>query len=511
MKNKKTVIIGAGINGLISANYLKKNGFDVTILEKSNKIGGACTSEKTYIENKQINYSVGATVFGMMPNFIFKETGLEKKVRVFSPNHPKIVYFPGDDIGTKIFKDPRKLSKELKKKWDENGNLISFRNDEKKVVDFIRNGFKNAETPTVYKAIEKLGLFLTNLWIKGSARDLLNHYFTSEKTKTYMGMTVIESGPTSFNDPFSSFTIPLMDSGSVFKGYWGYVKEGIGKITENLNKINNAIGITTLLNINIESINSKNCEIKLINNDKKNKIKYDYLVFATDPVTPSILLRNSLLKKKLDSKKYTGSSGKITAFFRNPVVWKESSEYKDSDSAFRFIFSVDNLDDFEKNSQRVINPNYNYEPGYIQIYCEGAAQRKLNNIEAFDKLILFTKNFSFNKKSEDLEVIKNKILDKVFCHIKNPEDCIYSNFLTPLDLKNKFHFPEGNIDHIMLTDKQTFMDRSYSNDPKNKFYQYSNYENIFYCGAGAYPCGSVGGTAGYMLAKQLIKLQFNSK
>ena len=33
-----------------------------------------------------------------------------------------------------------------------------------------------------------------------------------------------------------------------------------------------------------------------------------------------------------------------------------------------------------------------------------------------------------------------------------------------------------------------------------------NYENIFYCGAGAYPCGSVAGTTGYMCAKQLKRL-----
>ena len=36
--------------------------------------------------------------------------------------------------------------------------------------------------------------------------------------------------------------------------------------------------------------------------------------------------------------------------------------------------------------------------------------------------------------------------------------------------------------------------------------RYGDYENIFYCGAGAYPCGSVAGTTGYMCAKQLKRL-----
>ena len=51
-------------------------------------------------------------------------------------------------------------------------------------------------------------------------------------------MTVIESGPASIYDPGTAFTIPLMDSGSVYDGYWGYVKTGIWKITESLTKIN---------------------------------------------------------------------------------------------------------------------------------------------------------------------------------------------------------------------------------------------------------------------------------
>ncbi len=44
-KNRiKIAIIGAGITGLTSAFYLKKNGFDVTIFEKSEHIGGVINS-----------------------------------------------------------------------------------------------------------------------------------------------------------------------------------------------------------------------------------------------------------------------------------------------------------------------------------------------------------------------------------------------------------------------------------------------------------------------------------
>ena len=51
MNTKKVVIIGSGINGLVAANYLSKEGFSVSIIEKNNHTGGACTFKSKTIEN----------------------------------------------------------------------------------------------------------------------------------------------------------------------------------------------------------------------------------------------------------------------------------------------------------------------------------------------------------------------------------------------------------------------------------------------------------------------------
>ena len=44
---KKAAIIGAGISGLCTAYWLKKEGFEVTIYEASNRIGGSIVTEKS--------------------------------------------------------------------------------------------------------------------------------------------------------------------------------------------------------------------------------------------------------------------------------------------------------------------------------------------------------------------------------------------------------------------------------------------------------------------------------
>ncbi len=497
---KNVVVIGAGINGLVASNYLQKNNFDVLLIEKNNHVGGACVKDSIDYDNKKILYPKGATVLGMMQKFIFDDTGLSNYVETFYPKTPKLVYFPDDKEPTRIFQNIKDLKIELKTKWNEDGDVEGFRNDENKVIDFLQNLYKNGDSPDIKKATETLGNELTDLWIKGSAYKLLNNYFNSEKTKLYMGMTVTESGPASIYDEGTAFTIPLMDSGSIFNGYWGFVKQGIWEITEKLDSINRELGVDTILSANISEIDTNKKRIYLTNKE----IDYDILVFATDPQTPSVLLKDDNSSKKILEKELTGTSGKVTAFFKNPVRWKNDKN-KDYDSSFRFLFSNTNLNDFEKSSQNAKKNILDYNPGYVQVYPEGAAQRKMGNVEKLDKLILFTKNFSFSKNASRLYKAENKIISLLSKHIENIDDLVETIFLSPKDLNEKFYFPQGNIDHMTLTKNQNFNKRTFSSNPDINFYQYFNHENIYYCGAASFPCGSVAGTPGYICANQIIK------
>ena len=201
-----------------------------------------------------------------------------------------------------------------------------------------------------------------------------------------MGMTVIESGPASIYDPGTAFTIPLMDSGSVYDGYWGFVKTGIWKITETLSDINLDLGVKVYLNSTITEVDTKSKIISFVKDSKDEKLHYDHLIFATDPVTPSKLIKGFKQDIELDE---IGTSGKVTAFFKNPVKWKESNEYSDS---FRFIFSNNNLNKFEEASQNALKNSGDYFAGFIQIYPDGSAQRTMNNKEKLKEMEIVLKD-----------------------------------------------------------------------------------------------------------------------
>jgi phytoene dehydrogenase-like protein len=499
------LIVGAGINGLVAANYLQRAGCNVTMIERAHRVGGACVSEVAEVDGVSQQYALGASVLGLMQDFVFEETGLSKRLQAFVPEHPKLVHFPGDTEPAWIYRDPQELDRELASKWGEQGDVEAFREDEARVVSFLQDGYVNAIPPSISDAKNVLGDTLTDLWISGSAKSLLDHYFTSERGKIYMAMTVTESGPVSLGEPYSAFTLPLMDSGSIFGGYYGFVEGGIWRIPEELGRINTELGAKVILSSMLTDVDTQNCHVTYEQDGKEQKLGFDVLVLGTDPLTASRLVGSGDQIRNTEAQRFRGSSGKLNLMFSSPVRWKQGSGAADSDAAFRFIFSVDNLSDFENATLGALDDDVPYTPGYAQIYCEGAAMRQLDHEEPFDRLAVFFKNLSLGDSGAALPEVEEQVRQKVLAQIENPQDCVWTRLLTPRDLQQLFHFPGGNLDHTMLVGGQTFFDRTYANDPATDFYRFGDLDNVYLCGSGTYPCGSVAGTPGYMCSQQLLR------
>lgn len=502
---ERVVVIGAGINGLVAANYLRRAGFSVTLIERGERVGGACLSEVATVNGRSQRYALGASVLGLMQDFIFRDTGLASRLQTFVPDHPKRVHFPDANASAWIYRDADELRRELAAKWGERGDVAAFRADEARVVAYLQEGYRAAVPPTLDAAEARLGQTLTRLWITGSAADLLDHYFTAERTKIYMAMTVTESGPVSLHEPYSAFTLPLMDSGSIFDGYYGFVRDGIWRITEELGELNREQGVDIQLGSQVEAVEPERGRVRYEQAGQAKTVAFDHVVLATDPLTAARLIGESGMIQETEQQRVLGTSGKLTLFFREPARWREASPGPGADTTFRFIFAVESITEFELATMRVVNGGVDYAPGYIQIYCEGAAMRQLGLVEPFDRLTLFFKNMALNQSGDALANVEAAVKAQVLAHIANPQDCVWSRLLAPKDLQQLFLFPGGNLDHTMLVGGQTFFERQYSAEPARQFYAFGGWPNVTYCGAGAYPCGSIAGTPGYMCAQQLIR------
>ena len=166
----RIAIVGGGINGLVAANYLARGGADVTLHERRAHVGGACVSEAVTVDGIDYEFPLGATVLGLMQDFVLEETGLSSRLETWAPPHPKLVHFPGVPEPVYIHRDPQALEQELRDKCGEQGNVADFRSDEACVVAFLRDGYRAARAPSLEDARRDLGEELTERFIEGSAR-----------------------------------------------------------------------------------------------------------------------------------------------------------------------------------------------------------------------------------------------------------------------------------------------------------------------------------------------------
>ncbi len=130
LKTRKVVIIGAGFAGLSAGYMLKQNGFDVTILEARNRIGGRVFSHKID-DNPDLVIELGAEWVGASHERLIamcNEFGLELKDNRFESRMIyDNVYYPrgGWDYSAEwnakfdqIIKDYDRLTEEDKIKLD---------------------------------------------------------------------------------------------------------------------------------------------------------------------------------------------------------------------------------------------------------------------------------------------------------------------------------------------------------------------------------------------------------
>jgi phytoene dehydrogenase-like protein len=497
-------VIGAGINGLVAANYLVRAGHQVTLLERNDRVGGACVSERVEVDGIQQDYPLGATVLGLMQDYVWRETGLADRLQVWAPGHPNLAFFPGTEAPTRVYHDRSQLHQEFADKWGERGDLTAFHTDEDRVVRFLQAGYRAGRPPSVADTVEELGAELTALWITGSASNLLDHYLTAERTKLYIAMNVTESGPVSLSEPYSAFIVPMMSSGSVFGGSYGFVRGGIWQITRELGRINQELGVDLVLSCTVHEVDTKTGIVRYENSSGTHSLHSDHLVLATDPQTAARLTGDSALVQHTNKERVLGTAGKLNLMFRNPVRWKHCGDDPGSDAVFRYLFAVNTVADFEA-ATLAVRDGEEVAPGYFQVYCEGAGMRQLGLDEPFDRLTVFFKNLALGKTGEQLAGVEAEVKRIILSSIENPEDCAWTRLLTPRDLQQTFGFPGGNIEHTMLVEGQSYSDRRYAADANRRFYQFGEFENVSICGSSTYPCGSVAGIPGYMCISEWLR------
>jgi phytoene dehydrogenase-like protein len=231
------VIVGAGHNGLVTANYLARAGKRVLVLEARDVVGGACVTEELIPGSK---WSSCAFIAGLLRPEIIEELELSK----FG-----LELYQGDALSYSLFRDGTSFTM-----WKETDRTLREleklnKKDAQAFLDFgVRlQRFAGLVTPyllkpppersEVFAAFEAAGeQTLFDEFTLLSVRDLLDRYFEDERLKsmlTFFGMVSIFGGPST---PGTAYTYGHHSWGEFNGnfGQFGLARGGMGAISEAL-------------------------------------------------------------------------------------------------------------------------------------------------------------------------------------------------------------------------------------------------------------------------------------
>lgn len=236
-QNYDAIVIGAGHNGLVAANYLARAGRKVLVLESRDVVGGACVTEELIPGAK---WSSAAFVAGLIRPEVIDDLELEK----FG-----FEMYPTDALGFSLFADgshlfiwpeiDRTLREIERYSRRDARRFLEFGARLRRFGDFMRPWLLSPPPSheEVVRAFEEAGeRRLYEEFFVMSTRELLDSYFENEHIKgffTFFGMVSTYGGPAT---PGTGYVYGYHASGE-FQGHfglWGYVKGGMGGFTQAL-------------------------------------------------------------------------------------------------------------------------------------------------------------------------------------------------------------------------------------------------------------------------------------
>ncbi|HWG73904.1 MAG TPA: NAD(P)/FAD-dependent oxidoreductase [Acidimicrobiales bacterium] len=232
------VVVGGGHNGLTAAAYLARAGRRVLVLERRDRLGGACTIEEPF-PDRGWRFSPCAYLVGLLHPLVVDELGLRRRgyrVRVVDPH----LWCPFDDgSSVALWEDPGRSAAAVAELSP--GDVDGYR-AYGALFDRIRRALRAGERDTWVgdapdrPALEEILAGDTEaieVVFEASIAEVVERHVKDERLRTALhgqGIIGTYAGP---RDPGTAAVHLMHASGSLegFPGAWGYVEGGMGRIS----------------------------------------------------------------------------------------------------------------------------------------------------------------------------------------------------------------------------------------------------------------------------------------
>jgi phytoene dehydrogenase-like protein len=243
------IIVGAGHNGLVTACYLARAGLRVLVLERRYLVGGACVTEEVFPGFK---VSTAAYVNSLFRKQIVSDLRLaDHGFEVLARNPSSFTPLPdgrslllGPDEGL----NRREIAKFSARDADRYPEYEAMLERVASVIepmltmappDLLRPGFRDYRTLfSLGRAFRRLGPGAAEAVeiLTGPARAILDRWFESNELKATLATDAIIGAMASPSMPGTAYVLfhHVMGETDGKRGVWGYVRGGMGGLTQAL-------------------------------------------------------------------------------------------------------------------------------------------------------------------------------------------------------------------------------------------------------------------------------------
>ncbi|GAA2410548.1 NAD(P)/FAD-dependent oxidoreductase [Actinomadura vinacea] len=504
------IVIGAGHNGLIAANYLARAGRRVLVLEARDVVGGACTTEQLI---PGADWSSCAFIAGLLRPEIISDLELEKYgLEMYQTEAMEVVIF---DDGSHMFmwKDIDRTLKELERfsKADAKA-FLDFGLRIKRFAQIITPFLMRPPTSrsAVLRAFEEAGAEdLFDEFVLSSTKDLLDRYFESEHIKglfTFFGMISVWGGPST---PGTGYVYGHHSVGE-FQGHlgqWGLVKGGMGGITQAMTRAAEAHGATVRLRAPVEEVLVSGTRARGVRLASGEEILAPVVLSNADPARSMLqLLPKGTVKPDLEEamRRYDnrGSMARIHLLIDELPQYIGFGPGQGPQHEAQQIMgaSVENFERAWEAQRRGELPGEFVIEAMIQSTTDpGLAPAGKHTMTLGVQQLPF--ELAGTTWDEERERFADAVLENLFRYAPNLRDHILERVvITPLDLERDYGLTGGNIFHGAM-----FLEQLFGSRPAPELAGYRTPVRGYYlCGSGTHPGGGVMGANGHNAAKVVL-------
>jgi phytoene dehydrogenase-like protein len=521
-RRRTAIVVGAGHNGLVTACYLARAGWQVTVLERRDVVGGACVTEETFPGFK---VSTAAYVSGLFHAPIAEELRLASHGYELLPRSPSS-FSPFPDgrhllLGGGAAADRREIAKFSERDAESYPKYEAMLTRVADALlpaitglapDLLRPGLGDlVHALRLGRGLQRLGPGVGEAVevLTGPARAVLDRWFESEQLKATLATDAVIGAMAAPSSPGTAYVLfhHVMGETNGQRGVWAYVRGGMGGLTQALASAARGLGAEIRTGAEVARILVEDGRAAGVVLAGGEALRARVVISNADAhVTFKKLLAPGALPPEfaaaVERIDYSSASLKINAALTELPRFRAAPE---GTAHLRGTIHIcPDLDTIERGYDDAKYGRPSRDP-ILECTIPSVVDPTVAP-PGKHLLSMFVQYAPYRLREGDWDAIKETFADRCFELLDEyapgfSKSVIDRQVLSPLDLERVFGLTGGNICQGAMSLGQLFMFRPVAGWAQHR----TPLRGLYLCGAAAHPGGGVQGLAGRNAAREVLR------